>query len=325
MRIDRRALDWGVFLIVVGAVSLAVQQGWIPRDVEWWRFWPVLLIGWGVGLIVGRTAAGAIGGLIVAVTLGLLVGGVIAGGLSLGRIGAVCAGETGGVAFPAQSGTFTGSAAAVTLDTGCGGLTVTTAAGTGWSLAGTSSDGQPPRIEASGQRLEIRSRDEGGFRFVPFDAGEHWDVRLPTGVTLNLAAEVNAGTARLSLGGATLGELDLSVNAGDGRLDLEGAAISRLSASVNAGDIRVVLPNANVSGSLSVNAGSIGFCAPAGAGLRVTMGDNITASNNFEAKGLTRTGDSWETAGYASAIVKIDLSASANAGSVALDPEGGCR
>ena len=45
-----------------------------------------------------------------------------------------------------------------------------------------------------------------------------------------------------------------------------------------------------MTGSLEANAGSIEFCTPPGAGLRVSTNDNPTAANNFGDRGLIRTG-----------------------------------
>ena len=67
------------------------------------------------------------------------------------------------------------------------------------------------------------------------------------------------------------------------------------------------------------------MCAPATIGLRLHTSENLTASYDFGQKGLTKVGDAWETPGYASAEVKIELDTSANAGSVSLDPQDDCR
>ncbi len=66
MRIDFRLIGWGVFLVLVGVVPLAVSQGWIPDDLRWWELWPLILVGAGVGLLLRRTSFAPLGGLIVA-------------------------------------------------------------------------------------------------------------------------------------------------------------------------------------------------------------------------------------------------------------------
>ena len=83
------------------------------------------------------------------------------------------------------------------------------------------------------------------------------------------------------------------------------------------------LPNRSLTGSLSVNAGSAALCVPDGAGLRVRL-DGAAASNDFAGHGLTETGGVWESPGYGTAEIHIDLRAHVSAGSLALDPTRQC-
>ena len=57
MRVRRGYLGWGVFLILAGAVPLAVRSGYLSDDQigRLWSLWPLILVGIGVGLILGRT------------------------------------------------------------------------------------------------------------------------------------------------------------------------------------------------------------------------------------------------------------------------------
>ena len=54
MRIDQRFLGWGIFLIVLGAVPLAVRSGIVTADAAGTavRLWPLLLVGAGIGLVL---------------------------------------------------------------------------------------------------------------------------------------------------------------------------------------------------------------------------------------------------------------------------------
>ena len=83
----------------------------------------------------------------------------------------------------------------------------------------------------------------------------------------------------------------------------------------------LTLPNVSVSGSVEVNAGSVELCAAPGAGVRIRTDESIVSSYDFS--GLTKDGSTWQTPGYDSATVKIDLDAHATAGSVSLDRSGG--
>jgi len=65
MRVDGRFVGWGLFFIVAGALPLAVQGGYLPSDAasRVWRLWPLILVGLGVGIILGRTPLGWLGSL----------------------------------------------------------------------------------------------------------------------------------------------------------------------------------------------------------------------------------------------------------------------
>ena len=80
-----------------------------------------------------------------------------------------------------------------------------------------------------------------------------------------------------------------------------------------------------LGGSFTVNAGSIRFCTPADAALRLSTSEHLTASYDFGSSGLVKDGSTWTSPNYASAAVRIDLSTTANAGSIALNPKDGCR
>ena len=161
MHVNRGLLGWGVFFITLGCVPLAVRAGYLdPAAVaRAWELWPLILVGIGLGLILRRTKAAAVGGLVVAVTFGLMGGALLAGGLpSVGGISACGFGSNGGngTAFPDQAGSF-GLEARVDLELNCGELAVASADGTAWTVTGTSDGGRPPEVQASGERLLVRS------------------------------------------------------------------------------------------------------------------------------------------------------------------------
>ncbi len=90
MRVRRGYLGWGVFLILAGAVPLAVRSGYLSDDQigRLWSLWPLILVGIGVGLILSRTPFAFVGGLIVAATVGLMVGGLLSTGVGAFSTGA---------------------------------------------------------------------------------------------------------------------------------------------------------------------------------------------------------------------------------------------
>jgi hypothetical protein len=324
IRFDRHLLGWGVFFIALGFSALAVRSGAVPAGLPSWDLWPLLLIGWGLALVLRRTPGAALGGLLVAATFGAMIGGFVGAGFDVGRLGALCGqpGGPGGLSV-SRSGAFTGARAAVDLELRCAELTVVGIPGSTWAVSGTAPSDRPPTIEAAGDRLTVRSGSgAGGW---PFGGAERWRVELPTAVPLDLSLTVDAGSAEVEAGAADLGAASVTLNAGTAVLDLSAARIGSISGTVNAGSLVVRLPADDLTGNLTVNAGSIAVCVPAGVGLRITTADNPLGRYDVAAAGLVRSGNVWTNAADATATTRIELTAIANAGSIALNPEASCR
>ena len=325
MHLDRRLLGWGIFLVLLGAVPLAVRQGALPAETvaRAWTLWPLLLVAAGIGILLRRTPLEVVGTLLSAATLGLIGGGLLAGGFPL--FGSCGGGDDSrdSVPFATQQGQL-GPTATVDLTLNCGGLTVQTAEGSAWSVEGVG-DRDGPRIDASQTALRVASRSRDALSFI--GSTNRWVVRLPTASRLDVHAQVNAGTGRFDLASAQLGRVEIGANAGDVTIDLSRvASIGDLDVTMNAvGNSRILLPNLDLRGSVDANAtGSIRLCPPSGAGLRLTPNDNPTSSNNYAERGLVRKGDAWETPNFATADVQIELETSVNAGSFNLEQEGTC-
>jgi len=329
VRVNRGLLGWGVFFIVLGAVPLAVDNGLIdPKALHRaWELWPFILVGIGLALVLRRTRFAVVGRLVVAVTLGLMAGALLAGGGGFTGIGSITScgvspGSGGGTAFAAQTGML-GSNSRIELDMNCGELDVTAASGSGWSVAGTSDRGQGPAVTASDRLLKVAAPDRTGI-----DVGEigwHWQVVLPQDGSVDLDLSVNAGSASADLAGMHADAVDVSVNAGDARIDMGGAAgPDRLTGSVNAGSLSVILPAGSMTGSISVNAGSADVCVPDGVALKLQTGGSPLGSYDLEGNGLVQSGSTWSTPGYATATVQIALELDANLGSITLNPGSGC-
>lgn len=326
MRVDQRFLGWGIFFIILGSVPLAVRGGLLTADAAGtlWRLWPLFLVGSGVALLFRDRRAAVIGGLIVSITFGLIGGGLLAGGW--GDLGAIaCGDKPASGPLPVRTGPLD-AVARVTLDHRCGDLNVSMIDGASWTLASGGGDG-PPTVSTSSVDLRIQSV---GHRVIVFPGTggprEVWNLGLPKASTIDLTTTLNAGSGMLDLRAGHFGAISTTVNAGSMRIDLTDATASRIALRLNAGDARLVLPATSLTGDVTVNAGSIRLCAPAGVGLRFTTNDNnITSSFSFSGAGLVKSGSTWTSPGFATAAVKIDLSTTANAGSVALNPAEGCR
>ena len=324
MRVRRGFLGWGVFLILAGAVPLLVRSGYLTDDQigRFWSLWPLILIGIGVGLVLRRTRLDFVGSLIVAATLGLMVGGLLSSGVSAISTGA-CGSDNGTVSFPTREGSLAANGS-VDIQLDCGNMTLGVASGSGWKVAGKDANGSGPSIESSDSVLRVRSRGDRGAAWI-LGQRDTWQVTLPDASKLDVDVQLNAGSSAMDLGAAALGTFDLQLNAGSVTVDLGSVKQTEgIEFSLNAGSLAVTLPNLSMTGSIQANAGSVKLCAPPGAGLKLHTGESLLATYDYAGKGLVLNGSTWTTPGFDTAAVRIELRTEANAGSFALDPEGGC-
>ena len=315
MRVRRGLLFAGLFLIPVGAITLLVRNGTLDPGAfgDIWRFWPLILIGFGIALLLGRSRLALVGTAVAALVLGILVGGAIASGS--GWIGSFsgCGASSADSERLDRTGTFA-SGAAIDLRLRCGAVDLTTTPGDAWALKAAYA-GTPPVVTESPDRLEVRVPDGSGVRH------NEWTVNAPTGPLRSVRIESNAATATLTLAGADLDRVTADANAGDILVDGRGATIDTIEVDINAGRARVAL-DGSVGGRLGVNAGAIDLCVPADASLRLQVNDQLTFVTNLAERGLTQAGTTWTRTGTGTAT--IDLVVEGNAASFTLDPDGGC-
>ena len=320
MRVNRRFLYWGVFLVAVGSVLVAADLTSVDRATvaDALRLWPLAVVAIGVGLVLRGTRLSLPGGLIAAAVPGLVLGGAFAVAPHI----AVDCGSAGSPSSTAsRTGTFDGSAR-ISVRTGCGSVVIDTAPGGGWRLDTGNATDRPPIIDASARSLSIDAG--GGDGWHAFDrARDAWHLTLPTTAIDDLSVDVNAGTGRIDLAGAQIASLDVKSNAAQTSLDLTSASVSSLIGQVNAGMTSIRLSGtADVTGSWKVNAASLQLCAPAGLGLRV---HHTGALGGMRVNGLEQTDPTWQSSDYASAAHHADLTVIANLGSVEINPIGGCK
>ena len=323
MHLDRRLLGWGVFFILVGALPLAVRGGFLDaeRVSSWPSLWPLLLIGWGLGLLLRRTPVEWIGGGVTAVVLGLMAGGALASGFRGIPQVSGCAGDGQGTAFASQRGSLA-SGGQLDVEFNCGTITIAAADGAEWSVAGTDARGRGPRVASSGTGVSIEPPAGDFFE----DTGENnWTVGVPTASQLGFGLTINAGRGSADLSGASVSSTSLTVNASSFRLDLANAVlVGDVNATINAGDGIVSLPAGDRTANFSLNAGSLEVCLPADAPVRVRWSGAL-GSNDLAESGLTEVGDdTWVSAGFVETAAHLELRVSANAGSFDLTIGGTC-
>jgi hypothetical protein len=319
-------LGWGVFFIVAGSIPLLVQAGVLdPERVrQVWQLWPLILIGIGLGLILQRTRLAALGGLVVAATFGILVGGWFAVGFAPGAGFGACGigGGSANTPFPTQSGSL-GAGGKVVLDLSCGDAAIAPGPGDAWAVAGSSDDGTPPDITSGAGNLRVESPNRSG---IGIGRAADWQVTLPLESQLDLDLSANAGSLDANLQGMRITNLSGSVNAGSATINMiQVTGLSSIDLSANAGSLKLTLPlpQGTINGSISANAGSVAVCVPTEVGLRITSSTSL-GSNDFEDAGLTKAGDTWVRPALVASPNQIVLNVSANLGSVSLNPEDGC-
>ena len=317
--INRTALFLGAFVATAGIVMLvgsgnATVEGLITDAL---RLWPLAIIALGVGLLLRRTRYVLVGTLVAAIVPGLLLGGVV---VAAPAVGTFCDDPASGPVVT-RDGTFTG-AATVHLKLVCGDATVRTIPGTSWQLDTLDLGNDSARIRSDGGLLIVESPDDHRGLDLGRDPDD-WGVALPTGVPLDIRAEIVAGRGRFDLSGARVGDLAVVLHAGSTSLDLTTATVGRLDLEVAAGSASIHLPaSGDLEGDLDVAAGSLELCRPESLGLRI-HGDVVLGGATFN--GLVRVGDAWQTPDYPTASAQADLFVKARAGSVVVDPQGGCK
>jgi hypothetical protein len=325
--LNRGLLNWGVFLIAIGVVPLAAQLQIVDAGVarEVLRLWPLILIAVGIGLMLRITALAPLGGLVIAATLGLLLGALLTGGA--GAVAGACVGtDRGGGEQASQTGSFVGDRARLDLELSCVELEMSRQPGQEWSVQATLRANRPPLIEASADTLRLRSAEGGGFELFGGAPRQDWRVEMGQQPALDVGLTLNASHARIALNEGSLGSTNATFNASDVRLDMGAATTdpsSSLNSTLNASSATIVLPQSGLTGSLSLNAASLTLCAAPDVGLQLNHRGTLD-SENFSAAGLLRSGETWQTDGYSAAARKIELRLSSNLSSLTLDRSGDC-
>jgi LiaF transmembrane domain len=327
MHIRRGYLGWGVFLILAGAVPLAVRQGYLNSEQvdRLWTLWPLILVGIGLGLILSRTPFEFVGGIVVAATFGLMAGGLLSNGFGPIPTGA-CGQGSGLAAFEPREGTLASAGGTIDVEADCADLTVGVGPGTTWRVEGEDDTGAGPDVESSDTSVSIRRPDGGGDGpFWALGGRDTWRVTVPAGAPFDLRVQLNAGQATLDLGAGRVGTFTLQLNAGSTTVDLGSAeTVQALDMQLNAGSLGVTLPHGSTTGSIHANAGAVRLCSQPGVALKLHTGQSIIASYDYAGHGLVQDGSTWTTPGFEAASQKVELTTEANAGSFVLDPEEGC-
>lgn len=305
------SLFWPIALIGLGVLLLLSNMGLIPAT-GWavlWRLWPIALIALGLDVLIGRRSiAGAIAS---GVLILLLVGFAITLALFAEQIPVLVdlarapVMQTEYVEHPLDNV----DSADVTIDY-------------------TSLPGYLSALEDSGNLIEADVAYRGELVFnvnningranvnldtfqvgitygtLPRDREDAvWDVRLATGVPL---------------------ELKLDTGSGAGDFDLSRLSITGFELDAGSGGVHLALPeSSSFSGTIDGGSGALRLVLPAGVGLRLELDDGSGSFNPGErlrfVSGDMDDDSVWETEGYGSTDHRIELSLDQGSGSVTIE------
>ena len=198
----RGNLFWGIVLIVLAALLLASQQGWIKGDIFGY-FWPVVVILFGVWLLTG----------------------------ALGKGRSMASAQD--LSIPLESA----RSARIKLDHGAGRLNIQGGAASNELLNGAFGAEVNTNTRLEGDQLQVKLRTSPHmWSWYPGESLD-WDIHLNGEIPLSLKIDSGASSSTLDLTnlkvvdldidtGASSTEVSLPANAGNTRVDIDSGASS---------------------------------------------------------------------------------------------------
>ncbi len=296
----RGGLVGPIILIAAGLLFLLSNLGVVDWSI--WRsvlsLWPIILIGIGLDLLVGRRSS--LGSFVVALlVLALLLGGVwyLAAGTSF-------TGEmaTYAISQPLQDATQ----AQVEIKAGAGTLNFGPLAASDHLVAGE------VKLR-SNQRLDEKARTSGDTAIYQLTT---------SGPNFFLAPTVGKKAIEqwdLQLNPAIPTDLDIGTGVGDARVDLSRMSLTSLTLGVGVGNANIILPErgrleVDVSGGI----GKLTLRLPGGMAARVDAGSGI---GKVDVRGdFKRRGEIYQSPDYETAADRIDMKIHAGIGNIVVEP-----
>jgi hypothetical protein len=294
----RPSLFWPLVLIGLGALLLLQNFGLLPTGL--WpaltQLWPVIFILLGLDMLVGRRSSA---GVAFVVLIGVLI---VAGALTWAALRAtqLPAGQDQALIQSPQGADHLD----VTLSFAAGDLRVSALGASDYVMEGTVHNGpgetavQTYRV--SGGRGRLTLRQDSNPLLLPFLAARNatalWEVRLTTGLPLEL--EVNTGA------GATT-------------LDLAGLDLQRLSLTTGVGQTQVTFPDQALEAGVTTGVGGTLLRLPADTPARITVRSglaNVKVPDRF-----SRADNVYTTPGLDPASLFLDLEVNAGIGQVTVE------
>ncbi len=301
----RRGLLFPLLLIVVGALLLAAEYGYLPplsvRALL--SLWPLLLILPGVEMIVARRQP------YLALVIELLIV-VFAIGVAATQPRGLFVPPASGASSSATVARETSRSLALRLEGGAGDYT----------LRG----GASALVEATSQGGEISVRtdrrgDLADVRVQP--AGFAGDVVIFPGVTPPLNVDVRVASD------VPLTSLRVDGGAGDFTLDLRDVPVRDVRIQTGASKVELTLPHPSGDVPVRIEAGAatLTIVVPDDVEARITTTGGLVTTTTLNARlgsgsssAVARSGSSVETAGYAAAKDRVTLTIQAGASSITI-------
>lgn len=307
------ALFWPIVIIGIGVALLLSNLGYLPW-ASWnilWRLWPLLLVALGIDLLIGRRST--LGAIVSAVLILALVGGVIAlafyapGIPQLAELAQSSEWHTTHVEQPLEDV----KRASVTIDT-------------------SSLPCMVSKLSDSSNLIEGDITYRGTLIFDAVVRGGKANVKLDTYFTGPWWGWTPGfGTAPDAAWDIKLSPkvpLDLSLDSGSGRcdFDLSGLQVSSLVVDSGSGAVDLVLPaDSSFEASIDSGSGRLAITLPEGVGARVVLDSGSGAfrpDERFEMVRGERGDDSvWETENYDTAEVTILLGIDQGSGALIIE------
>ncbi len=334
-----RSFFWAIVLIGVGVVWLLFNLDVIsPANLGMLSLvWPILVVGFGVDLLVGRRSL-KLGALVGVVTVGLIIVFMLLGP-AFGWVGDT---DLKTQTFSTPVGQATG--AQVTVST----------SGYSAKVHALQSSFEPERplmtasvsyrgsveFESSGELEKTVSIKASGQRWwwhwLDVVDAEPWDIGLDPGLPLSLNVESASGSSNLDLSGLRLTDLGVNVSSGSVEVLLPALSAYRyksalhlssgemkvrvpdraridMSIGMSSGDVRVALgQDSDVTLSFEGSSGEFTLDLAAGQAFQVEVrevssgGVDLPSGLVQVTKGDGKEG-TWETQGYAAASHKVRL------------------
>lgn len=293
MQQRRPSLIGPLMLITIGVLFLLANQGMLP--LTFWeiaaRYWPLIFILIGLDIIIGQRSL--LGALLVLVLWVAIVGGVL--WFSFTQAGAPpIAGTIEEISQPL------GDIKSATVDLNIGfARTDVAAIDSSDLMRGKFAHAQGTSIaklySVAGSEGRLVLKEEGTNFMLGGQSTSRWDIGLNPQIPI--ALRVNGGV-------------------GNGNLDLSALNLSSLNIDTGLGSLKVTTPKTGTT-TLRMNGGigSTTIIIPQGVAARIKIDQGI-GSTRVDTSRFPRSGDTYQSADYATATNRIDIVINGGVGSI---------